>query len=62
VWDGKVLPHISERVLLKSGDVERERYRVRDSIVLPLISERVLLKSGGVERERERQKGTTSHI
>jgi hypothetical protein len=28
--DGKVLPHISERVLLKSGGVERERERDRE--------------------------------
>jgi hypothetical protein len=48
--DGKVLPHRSERVLLKTGSVEKER----DGKVLPHISERVLLKSGGVERERER--------
>jgi hypothetical protein len=28
--DGKLLPHISERVLLKSGGVERERERQRE--------------------------------
>jgi hypothetical protein len=53
VRDGKVLPHISERVLLKSGGVERDRDRLIDGKLLRHISERVLMKSGDVERERE---------
>jgi hypothetical protein len=63
----KVLPHISERVLLKSGGVERERQREGGNVLLH-ISGRVLLKSGVVEREREkesqreRRKCITSHI